>query len=73
MIRKFAEDPAIEVLNGRYGPYVAVRKEGMRKASNYKIPKGTDPASLTYEDVKGLIRAQDEAPAKKTRRTAKKK
>lgn len=73
VIRKFAEDPAIEVLNGRYGPYVAVRKEGMRKASNYKIPKGTDPASLTYEDVKGLIRAQDEAPAKKTRRTAKKK
>jgi len=39
----------ILVLNGRYGPYISFKK------SNYKIPKGTDPSSLTEEDCKKII------------------
>lgn len=67
LIKTFDELPGVEVLHGRFGPYIAYRKEGAKKAVNYKIPKGTDPASLTADDVKALMEAQDAAPKKKTR------
>lgn len=44
VIKEFAENDTIKVLNGRYGPYIKVGKR------NVKIPKGTEPASLTLED-----------------------
>ena len=62
LIKTFDELPGVEVLNGRFGPYIALHKEGVRKSVNYKIPKGTDPASLTAEKVKELMEAQDAAP-----------
>ena len=67
LIKTFDELPGVEVLHGRFGPYIAYRKEGAKKAVNYKIPKGTDPASLSADDVKALMEAQDAAPKKKTR------
>ncbi|MGB3946315.1 MAG: type I DNA topoisomerase [Candidatus Saccharimonadales bacterium] len=55
----------IKVLNGRYGPYVTDGKK------NAKIPKDTDPKSITHEQAKELLGS---APAKKPRRrTATKK
>lgn len=73
-IKSFDEMPGLEILNGRYGPYIAYKKEGARKAVNYKIPKTTDPHTLTLEEVKALMEAQDAAPKKTaTRRVAKKK
>ena len=42
-------DVLIEVLNGRYGPYI---KSGKK---NYKIPKDLDPKKLTQEDCLNLI------------------
>ncbi|REA64161.1 type I DNA topoisomerase [Dyadobacter luteus] len=56
-IKEFAENENAKVLNGRYGPYVAFEKR------NLKIPKGTEPASLTYEDVLKLAAEQPEKPA----------
>jgi DNA topoisomerase-1 len=47
------------VLNGRFGPYFT------RDKVNYKIPKGTDPLSLTLEACLDLIAAQPEAANKK--------
>ncbi len=44
IIKEFEENKTIQVLNGQYGPYI---KAGKR---NVKIPKGTDPATLTLED-----------------------
>ena len=38
------EDPKIEVLNGRYGPYICIYE---KKKRNIKIPKDTDPKTLT--------------------------
>lgn len=73
VIKTFAEMPGVEVLRGRFGPYVAYKPEGAKKAVNYKIPKGTEPESLTAEDVKQLMEAQDAAPKKPARRGAKKK
>lgn len=49
----------IKVLNGRYGAYVT---DGTK---NVKIPKDTDPSSITHEQAKELIA---EAPARKARR-----
>ena len=44
-IKLFPEDTELKVLNGRYGPYIAY------KGKNYRIPKGSDPAALTYEEA----------------------
>lgn len=56
-------DDGIEVLNGRYGPYVTDGKK------NGKIPKDTDPKSLSHEDCIEILK---NAPAKKKRRRKKK-
>ena len=48
--RVIAEFPGgIQVLNGRYGPYIKQGKE------NYKIPKRTDPSTLTEEACLEII------------------
>ena len=62
----FPEDPDMEVLNGRYGVYISYKKQ------NYKIPKGTDTSSLTYEDCKAIVADEANASKKKTRRAVKK-
>jgi len=45
----------IEVLNGRFGPYI---KQGK---NNYKIPKGTDPESLDEAACKAIIEKANKA------------
>lgn len=72
LIKTFDDLPGVEILNGRFGPYIACRKPGDRKASNYKIPKTTDPKALTADDVRKLMETQDAAP-KTPRRTSRKK
>lgn len=54
-LKIFPEMPGLEVLKGRWGPYLAYKPEGARKAQNFKIPKGTDIDSLTLEDAKKLM------------------
>lgn len=56
-IKEFTEDPDVKVLNGRYGPYIAFGKK------NVKIPKGTEPASLTFDDVVKLAAETPDKPA----------
>jgi DNA topoisomerase-1 len=51
-------DAGIQVLKGRYGPYVTDRKK------NAKVPKERDPASLTLEECLALLAA---APERKGR------
>ncbi|HJR12590.1 MAG TPA: DNA topoisomerase I [Rhodanobacteraceae bacterium] len=53
----------IQVLNGRYGPYIT---DGEKNA---KIPKDRDPKSLTHDECKALIEA---APARRGRGAFKK-
>lgn len=65
LIRTFTEDPAVQVLNGRYGPYIAKGKE------NYRIPKGTDPESLDFAMVTDIMQNQKKAPAKSKARSKK--
>ncbi|MCG5079299.1 hypothetical protein MBN61_00890, partial [Candidatus Saccharibacteria bacterium] len=54
----------VEVLNGRYGPYVT---DGTKNA---KIPKDTDPKSLTEEQARRLLA---DAPARPARRRGRRK
>lgn len=72
-IKEFGDElPGAQVLNGRYGPYIAYKPEGAKKAVNYKIPKTTDPATLSVADVRSLIEAQDAAPKTPRSRSRKK-
>jgi DNA topoisomerase-1 len=66
-IKEFSEDPTLKVLNGRYGPYIAVGR------NNYKIPKGKVPAELSLEDCKKIIAESNETKSKTTRRVPRKK
>ncbi len=64
-IKVFEEDKDIQVLNGRWGPYIKFGKK------NIKIPKDVVPENLTLEECKKIAA---EAPAKKkVVRRAKKK
>lgn len=67
LVKKFDEEPELEILNGPYGVYIAYKKK------NYKIPKGTDIDGLTLEACKAIIEDAANAPKKPARRTAKKK
>jgi DNA topoisomerase-1 len=44
LIKAFPEDPDMQVLNGRFGPYIKAGKK------NVKIPKGKIPQDLTFEE-----------------------
>ena len=75
VIKEFPEMPGLEVLNGRFGPYIAYKAPGTKKAVNYKIPKTMEASSLSLEDVKKLMETEGNS-AKKTqngKKTIKKK
>lgn len=57
-IKAFDEDPGMEVLNGRYGPYIAYG------GKNYRLPKNMHEraAGLTFEECMEIVKA---APVKK--------
>ncbi len=53
LILSFEEEPELQVLNGRYGPYITFQK------GNYKIPKGVKPEELTLEACRTIIEEAD--------------
>ena len=57
-LRKFEEEPELEVLNGRYGPYIAY------KGNNYRLPKplAERAKELTLEECMAVVKEQDEKP-----------
>ena len=54
----------LQVLEGRYGPYVT---DGTTNAS---VPRGIDLATLTLEEARALIAARADAPPREGRRRA---
>ncbi|MFZ2904935.1 MAG: type I DNA topoisomerase [Cyclobacteriaceae bacterium] len=58
LIKGFEENPDIQVLNGRFGPYIKAGKK------NVKIPKDRDPKDLTLEEC---VELAANAPEKKGR------
>jgi len=77
IIKTFDEDADLQILNGRYGPYISYKK------SNYKIPKKITPSEITYQQSMEIIEKESsgsknekkiskaKAPAKKTKTKAK--
>ena len=63
LIANFDGDPLIQVLNGRYGPFIQVSPPKGKKI-NVKIPKGTEPKDLNREECIALWENQ---PEKKSR------
>ncbi len=61
---------AVNVMEGRYGPYVKHQK------TNATLPRGVDPADVTLEQALELIAAKEKKPARKkttTKKATKKK
>lgn len=68
VIKVFPDNPDVQILNGRYGPYIAYQKK------NYKIPENVEPADLNLEACFKVIELQKEkSEVRKVVRTAKKK
>jgi DNA topoisomerase-1 len=61
-IKSFDEDPDMQILNGRWGPYISYQKENYRLAKDIE-----DPKSLSFEDCLKIIKA---GPKKKTTKKA---
>ena len=56
-LKTFEEDPEMEVMNGRFGPYLKY------KGTNYKLPKNIkEPANLTYEECMAVVEKADKTP-----------
>ena len=68
VIKTFEEEPGLQILNGRYGPYIAYEKK------NYKIPENVEPKDLNLEACFKVIELQKvKGETKKTRYSKKKK
>lgn len=64
-IKVFEEDPDMQVLNGRYGPYISYQKK------NYKIPENVEPTNLNLEACFKIIELQkSKAETRKTKAAA---
>ena len=59
VIKTFKEDPDVQVLNGRWGPYLVIKKQ------NYKIPKDREAAALTLEDCYAIAKDPKNLPKKR--------
>ena len=60
------EDEGIQVLNGRYGPYITNKKK------NARVPKDREPKTLTLEECKELLEAAPERGRRGKKKAAKK-
>ena len=68
VIKIFEEEPGLQILNGRYGPYISYEKK------NYKIPENVEPKDLNLEACFKVIELQTaKGENRKSRYSAKKK
>ena len=63
VVKIFEEDPEMQILNGRYGVYIAYKK------ANYKIPRTVEnPGELTLEQCMEIVNSQADKPKRTTRK-----
>ncbi len=63
VVKVFQEDAELQILNGRWGPYIKYKKK------NFKIPKSAKAEELSFEDCMKIVSA---APTTKSTRSRKK-
>jgi len=59
LIKKFDQDEDVQLLNGRYGPYLVIKKQ------NFKLPKGVDPSALSLEECYKISEDPKNMPKKR--------
>jgi len=62
IIREFAEEPGLRVLNGKYGAYISFNKQ------NFRIPKGKKAEELTLEDCRKIVSENEPTKSAKGKR-----
>jgi DNA topoisomerase-1 len=67
-IKIFEEDKDLQILNGRWGPYIVFKKK------NYRIPKGTEAESLTLKQCMEIVKSNGKSEkGKRIKKTSSKK
>ena len=63
-LKAFEEDAELEILNGRYGPYITY------KGNNYRLPKNLHEHAkdMTYDECMQIVNEQNDKPAAKAPR-----
>ena len=58
-LKSFSEDAEMEILNGRYGPYISY------KGNNYRLPKAMHERAkeLTFDECMEIVNEQGDKPA----------
>jgi DNA topoisomerase-1 len=59
LMKVFAEDEGLQIIKGRFGPYISYNKE------NFKLPSKSDVTALTYADCMKIIAESADKPKKK--------
>ncbi|MDA3952767.1 MAG: type I DNA topoisomerase [Bacteroidales bacterium] len=54
-IKVFEEEPELQILNGRWGPYISYKKK------NYRISKEIEASTLTLKQCKDIIKGEGKA------------
>ena len=67
VIKTFPDNTDMQVLNGRYGPYISYQKK------NYKIPENIEPADLNLEGCFKVIELQNQKAEMRKSKSAKAK
>ncbi len=62
VLRTFDEDPGLQILNGRWGPYIKYNDK------NYRIPRNRKAEELTYEECMEIVRNTEASPRQRRRK-----
>ncbi|MFN5621222.1 MAG: type I DNA topoisomerase [Flavobacteriales bacterium] len=66
LIQKFEERPEIQIIQGRFGPYIK------REKDNFKLPKGMDAKTISLPEVLAAIAEQEANPSTKKKAASRK-
>jgi DNA topoisomerase-1 len=66
LIQKFEERPEIQIIQGRFGPYIK------REKDNFKLPKGVDAKTISLPEVLAAITEQEANPSTKKKAASRK-
>ena len=67
-VKRFDEEPELEILKGRFGPYIAYKKK------NYRLPKSVEnPQELTLAQCLEIVKEADSKPATEKKRSPRRK
>jgi DNA topoisomerase-1 len=66
LIQKFDDRPEIQIIQGRFGPYIK------REKDNFKLPKGSDAKTISLPEVLAAIAEQEANPSARKKAAARK-